>query len=132
MTVIIKCDPPSILPTGMVSVGVPVFGNVRPQLNEVAFIWTSELRGGRGLQWRGVVEGARVARGAAELTIRILDREPVCPLTNEMLAPHRDSLEATPLASLTRKLYRHALNKVAALDEAEARYLDGFFPGRGA
>jgi len=131
MSVIVKCDPPSISPTETVSVGVPVFGDMRPAPNEAAFVWTSERHGGRGLQWRGVIESVQLARGSAELTIRILDREPVRPLTNEMLAPHRDSLEATPLASLARKLYRHALNKVTELDAAEAQYLDEFFSGRG-
>jgi hypothetical protein len=44
-----------------------------------------------------------------------------------MLAAHQDAGPSTPDGSLSGKLYRHALDKVAELEPAETIFLESFF-----
>lgn len=95
----------------------------------IAYVWFSEKQGGCGLVWRAVVEhvvhlsGTRTAR----VSLRLLSKA-TRMLTITDLKPERDNSSTTPLSSLSKKLYKHALHKIAHLSADEDVFLLGYFP----
>jgi hypothetical protein len=129
MALIVKCPPPAIGFDRAFEVAVRPFGGVAPAKGDEVFVWTSEGARGQGLAIHGVVEAARVSlvNRKASLRIRVDALAEPGSLTFDELRPHRDSHEPGPLPKLARKLLRNTLDKVAALDADETRFLRACF-----
>lgn len=126
MALIVKCRPAGLNKDGICVVFAPAFGEVRPDVGEAAYLWFSETSGGQGLTYRGIVEA--VGDGTPlPLAVRIDGARLVRPLRKQDLAAHRENQGQEPLATLARKVYRHAHDKVADLDQDEVAFLDGHF-----
>jgi hypothetical protein len=131
MTFIIKCDP---FPVGAGQRGlasVKRYEGAAPEQGDQVFLWFAETAGGPGLAGRGLVHAVS-DDDPADIAIVIEAAAPARALTKAHLAPHRDASDGGPLASLARKLFRHSLNKVAALDAQEAAFLTEHWDGRPA
>lgn len=105
----------------------PYYGgqNIRP--GDVVFLWTSETRGGVGLWGRGTVVAYQPRKEKPVVTVRVDQLVNSGNFGLEQIAPHRDSTAETPIVGLARKLYKHSLNKVAYISDAEASVLQQRF-----
>ncbi|MGH6677645.1 MAG: hypothetical protein ACREDL_01585 [Bradyrhizobium sp.] len=128
--IIIKCDPPQIEPLNEFSVSVPPYKKCRPADGDEAFVWTSEDEGGTGLAFHGTLLSAASnggRGGAYTLRVRIEGYATEGAPSRAALRTHRDSEADGPMPKLARKLYTHALNKMACLQGDEIIYLRTFF-----
>lgn len=130
MAFIIKYDPFPIEAGQPALVRVKRYEGARPGPGDQVFLWFSETTRGAGLAGRGVIHAVS-DEDPADLAIVIEAGAPSRALAKAHLAPHRDESEG-PLAGLARKLFRHAHNKVAALDGEEAAFLTEHWAGRQA
>ena len=121
MGFIIKTAPQGIWPGAIITACErPLYGGKAISEGDEVFIWFDESRGGHGLTSRGTVE--TVSQGNDDklcLQIRISGSS----FGKDDLETYRDVGDGSPQAELARKLYFHAHNKIAALDEKEAALL---------
>lgn len=122
MAFIIKCDPFPLRAGGRRVITVKRYEGAAPAEGALAFLWFSETTGGDGLVGHGRVHAVG-EENPVDIALEIEAIAPSQVLNKASLIPHRDSDGNSPLASLARKLFRHALNKVAALDAQEASFL---------
>ena len=109
--------------TGTIRVSVKAINNFVPVLNDNAYIWFEENRGGNGLEFRG-----RISRVHSDQEFEVADLVAVhFPLRNEDLRPLRDTPDSHPLSSLSSKLYKYSHNGSREIDAAEAQFLDTRF-----
>ena len=99
------------------------------------FVFASENEGGPGLIASGVVTSARAIarkRGIARQTPRVSitirrTRLATRPLGRSELKLFSDWNDGRPETELNFKFYRQATNKIAAISDAAAAFLRGFF-----
>ncbi|NCQ25725.1 MAG: hypothetical protein GW798_14995 [Roseovarius sp.] len=103
------------------------YGGQNIRSDDLVYLWSSETRGGVGLWGRGTVVSVQPNTGKPVVTVRVDQRVNTNNFGLEQIAPHRDSTADTPIAGLARKLYKHSLNKVAYLSDAEAALLQQQF-----
>lgn len=129
MSVLIKCDTPAVGLDFTFEVAVRPFEDVAPLKGDEVFVWTSEATRGQGLAMRGTIEAVRVSKVNRKASLRVRVEAAAEPgtLMSRDLRPHRDSTAEGPLPKLARKLIKNTVNKVAALDADEARYLRSLF-----
>jgi len=131
MPILIKTS--SVPEVDLLTVTENAFGNPHLSPGTLAYVWISETAGGGGLSYRGIVEAVSTADGGKlSLEVRLAGPQPQRPLTTEVLAPYRDDDSDEPRASLSRKLYRHAHNKIVDLSPNEAAFTDSFFEAERA
>lgn len=122
MAFIIKCDPFPLQAGQPGLVSVKRYGGAALQQGDQVFLWFSETAGGLGLAGHGIVHAVS-DDDPADIAFLVDATEPARALSKSHLAPHRDTGGTGPLPSLSRKLFRHSLNKVAAIDAEEATFL---------
>ena len=127
MTVLFKVPPP-IDGGETVTIEAKPYGAVDLRQGDRVFLWWSEAQQGNGLagygECRSVVDlGDRLR---AEVSVTRLAPDGV-GFGRDQLRPHRDQGGASPEATLSKSLYRHAPNKVVQLSAAEEAFLDGMF-----
>ena len=122
MAFIIKCDPIPLRTGQPGLVSVKRYEGAALEQGDQVFLWFSETAGGRGLAGYGVVHAVG-DEDPADIAFVIEAAEPARALSKAHLAPHRDAGGDSPLSSLSRKLFRHSLNKVATVDAQEAAFL---------
>ena len=131
MAVIVKCPPVDLSTAQQFMAFSKPYGGVEPVAGDVAYVWFSESKGGNGLARRGRIVAVGDEKPLPLLiivdTAIVLER-----LDRSDLAPFRDSNDGSPLAGLSRKLYRDSLDKVAELTEIEVEFLEQRFglPGK--
>ena len=127
MSVVIKCDPVSPSPRGILRVTVPPYKGCTPHLSEIAFVWFSEMADGDGLTAVGEIIQVELEGKECSLALQIL-----------RYLPHRRSFglddirdyrndTTTTVGRLSGKLYKHSLNKVADLNGDEVQLLEEQF-----
>lgn len=102
---------------------------------DVVFVFASENEGGPGLLARGIVSCAKpagkkpgVARQTPRVSVMIKRTAPaIRPLGRSELKRFTDWKDGRPETELNFKLYRQATNKIAAVSDSTAAFLDGFF-----
>ena len=101
-----------------------LYGGGQIATGDEVFIWFSETQGGGGLAWRATVT-RRIAASNRKVSVVVglTEAAPLGALGIKELEPLRVSREADGLSGVSRKLYRHAHNKCAALTEVEAAEL---------
>ncbi|WP_394888445.1 hypothetical protein ACG873_24810 [Mesorhizobium sp. AaZ16] len=104
-----------------------MYGGDAISAGDTIFLWSSETRGGNGLWARATVLRRLPESGRIAIVARVDRVRPEARLMVEHLEPYRDSRGANPMIGLSRKLYGHAHNKIAALDDDEAAFLDSYF-----
>ena len=126
MAVIVKCDPFQVSLGQVATLTVPRYASAQPRAGDDVFLWFSETGGGQGLAYLGEVSSVRSEGKAVEMSViaRAIVRRRF-QLSN--LREHRDSLDSSEMSSLSKKLYRHSLNKVAELSPGEAMILRAAF-----
>lgn len=112
-----------------------MYGGKHVAVGDVVFVFASETSGGQGLVARGVVTAAqptpRIAGVARQtprvsLTIRVTARA-ARPLGRRDLKAFTDWNDGRPETELNFKFYRQATDKLCAVSDAAAAYLDVFF-----
>jgi hypothetical protein len=92
-----------------------------------AFVWFSGVN--QRLAWLAeVVRVGPLIDRRVTVLIRLTSPSASDAMTIAQLIPFRDIRDDSGLSGLSRKLYRHAHNKVAAVSEAEAVVLRQYFP----
>ena len=99
--------------------------DIRP--NQDCFVWFSEKHGGGGLAWHGRVHSVTDHLGKIQIEVDLIASIKKPALTVSNLAPFRDSSDETAMAGLSRKLYKHALNKICSLEPNELDLLLEYF-----
>ena len=127
MTFIIKCDPFPLRAGERRLVAVKRYDGATPAEGDPVFLWFSETTGGAGLAGRGVVHAVG-EEDPVDIAMVIEATAPARALNKAHLAPHRDSETNAPITGLARKLFRNALNKVAALEAQETAFLFEHWP----
>lgn len=125
MALIIKCNAINPGPDGTVQLEVDKIQSVEPVAGVVVYLWVSETKGGVGLTARGyIVESRKIRAGLIyEVNVQLDDVSVLRPLGNRDLKPYRNVIQATPIATLARKLYWHSHTKIAELDLDEEVFL---------
>lgn len=91
-----------------------------------AFIWFSGAES--RLAWQAVVVGVGpYANRSRAVRVRLTAASVSTAPSVSDLVPLRNVRDGSPMSELSRKLYKHALNKIAAISEPEAALLRGFF-----
>lgn len=129
MAFIIKCDPFPLRAGQPGLVSVKRYEGAALEQGDQVFLWFSETAGGLGLAGHGVVHAVS-DEDPADIAFLVEATEPGRPLSKANLAPHRDTGGDSPLSSLSRKLFRHSLNKVAAVDAEEVAFLADHWDAR--
>ena len=112
-----------------------MYGGRRIAPGDTIFVFASENEGGPGLIASGVVTSARAIarnRGIARQTPRVSitirrTRLATRPLGRSELKLFSDWNDGRPETELNFKFYRQATNKIAAISDAAAAFLRGFF-----
>ena len=112
-----------------------MYGGKRVAKDDAIFVFASENEGGPGLIASGVVTSARAIarnRGIARQTPRVSitirrTRLATRPLGRSELKLFSDWNDGRPETELNFKFYRQATNKIAAISDAAAAFLRGFF-----
>lgn len=104
----------------------PYYGGGAIKVGDEAFLWFSGTD--QGLAWYAeVLRVEPSSDGKIAVTVRLIARAIPDALALADLASVRDSLDGSALCELSRKFYRHAHDKVAALSEEEAAHLRRYF-----
>lgn len=119
MAIVIKCDPIPLHVGGRALLSAPLYKGAQPQAGDAVFIWFSETTGGSGLAAHGVIEAAS---DDGDIALTVHQTSPRRALDKRTLAPERDAPGS--LGGLAAKLYRNAHNKIAQLDDDEAKLAD--------
>ena len=102
------------------------YGGDGIKVGDEAFLWFSGTD--QRLAWSAEVIAVEPhSDGKIMVTVRLIAPSMPDTLTLEDLASVRDNRDGSTLSELSRKLYRHAHDKVAALSEDEAALLRGHF-----
>ena len=112
-----------------------MYGGKRIAEGDTVFVFASENEGGQGLVSRGIVSSAQAVakkRGIARQTPRVsitIGRAVLArrPLGRSKLKLFTDWNDGRPETELNFKFYRQATNKIVALSDATAAFLDRFF-----
>ena len=112
-----------------------MYGGKRVAKDDAIFVFASENEGGPGLIASGVVTSARAIarkRGIARQTPRVSitirrTRLATRPLGRSELKLFSDWNDGRPETELNFKFSRQATNKIAAISDAAAAFLRGFF-----
>ena len=112
-----------------------MYGGKRVAKDDAIFVFASENEGGPGLIASGVVTSARAIarkRGIARQTPRVSitirrTRLATRPLGRSELKLFSDWNDGRPETEFNFKFYRQATNKIAAISDAAAAFLRGFF-----
>ena len=112
-----------------------MYGGKHIARGDTIFVFASENEGGQGLVARGAVTSAAPVakkRGVARQTPRVsvtIRRTALAkrPLGRGDLKPFTDWEDGAPATELNFKFYRQATNKIAAISDAAAAFLRGFF-----
>lgn len=112
-----------------------MYGGKHVAVGDVIYLFASENEGGTGLVARGVVTAAEATPrrpGVERQTPRVsitVQRTAMAkqPLGRAQLKPFADWGDGRPQTELNFKFYRQATNKIVALSEATAAFLDVFF-----
>ena len=112
-----------------------MYGGRKIGHGDVVFVFASENEGGSGLIARGVVTSAEALpkkRGVARQTPRVSisvrrTRLARRRLGRSELKPFADWDDGRPETELNFKFYRQATNKIAALSDKTAAFLNGLF-----
>lgn len=123
MAFIIKSDPQPLSTGQRILVSVKRYKAASPAAGDEVFLWHSGTAGGTGLAARGLID-AISNDNPIDLAITVTDIASRPCFGVEDLKAHRDLDDGAPIAGLAKTLYRHSLNKVAALSEDEAALLD--------
>ncbi|WP_406851792.1 hypothetical protein WEU32_10055 [Brevundimonas sp. BH3] len=118
MAIVIICDPITLHVGGRSLLSAPLYKGAQPRAGDAVFIWFSETAGGIGLAAHGIVEAAS---DDGDIALTIHQTSPLRAFDKRMLAPERDAPGS--LDGLAAKLYRNAHNKIAQLDDDEAKLL---------
>ena len=112
-----------------------MYGGKHIAKGDTIYVFASENEGGPGLIASGVVTSARAIarkRGIARQTPRVSitirrTRLATRPLGRSELKLFSDWNDGRPETELNFKFYRQATNKIAAISDAAAAFLRGFF-----
>ena len=112
-----------------------MYGGKHIAPGDTLFLFASETEGGRGLVARAVVtatEATAKAHGVARQTPRVsiavrCVARAKRPLGRSELIRFTDWRDGRPETELTFKFYRQATNKIVAVSDGTAAFLDGFF-----
>jgi hypothetical protein len=112
-----------------------MYGGKHIAEGDTVFIFASENEGGRGLIARGIIsftEAIEKKSGIARQTPRVsiaINRTALAkrPLGRSELKRFTDWKDSRPETELNFKFYRQATNKIAAISDATAAFLDQFF-----
>ncbi len=110
-----------------------MYGGKHIAPGDTAYLLASETQGGTGLIARATVTAAvpvpprpGIPRQTPRVTVTVqVTARPRHPLGRTDLKPRTGN---QPGAELNFKFYRQATNKIAAISDTEAAFLDGFFP----
>lgn len=128
MPFIAKTAPLDVGPDDLVRIEEkPFYGGKNIRSGDLIYLWSSETRDGVGLWGLGEVVSVQPSREKPVVIVRVGQRVNSGSFGLEQIAPHRDSTADTPIVGLARKLYKHSLNKVAYLSDAEADVLQRRF-----
>lgn len=112
-----------------------MYGGKHIAVGDTAFIFASEIEGGRGLVARGeVIHAEAIARmpGIDRQTPRVsitIRRTATAkrPLKRAELRQFKDWDHGRPETELNFKFYRQATNKIIGISDELAAFLDGYF-----
>lgn len=112
-----------------------MYGGKHIAPGDTLFVFASETEGGRGLVARAVVTAAEAtakAHGVARQTPRVsiavrCTARAKRPLGRSELKGFTDRHDGRPETELTFKFYRQTTNKIVAVSDRTAAFLDGFF-----
>jgi hypothetical protein len=106
----------------------PMYGGRDIKVGSETFVWFSETDGGgRGLAWHALVAKAqRMTNGRIRLTLRLASKA-TSVLGIAQLSPFRNISDGSAQAELSRKLYYHSHNKIAAVTASERAFLISHF-----
>jgi len=104
-----------------------MYGGDAIRAGDVVFLWASETQGGEGLWARGTVLRRLPDRQRVTIETSIDRRRTGEQFSTRHLEPYRNATGTDPLIGLSRKLYRHAHNKIARLSDDEASLLGRYF-----
>ncbi len=112
-----------------------MYGGKRIATGDVIYLFASENEGGVGLVARGVVTSAEamprkpgIERQTPRVSITVKRAALVKRrLGRAELKPFADWNDGRPETELNFKFYRQATNKIVALGDRAARFLDAFF-----
>ena len=112
-----------------------MYGGKHIAPGDTLFLFASETEGGRGLVARAVVtatEATAKAHGVARQTPRVsiavrCVARAKRPLGRSELKRFTDWRDGRPETELTFKFYRQATNKIVAVSDGTAAFLDGLF-----
>jgi hypothetical protein len=112
-----------------------MYGGKSIAKGDKVFVFASENEGGQGLIARGIVASAEaIAKkaGIARQTPRVsvvVNRTALAkrPLGRNQLKRHIHWKDGQPETELNFKFYRQATNKIAAVSDETAAFLDNFF-----
>lgn len=117
-----------------------MYGGRRIAAGDTIYLFASGDGGGRGLVARGIVTSAApvakragVARQTPRVSIQVRRSAPAArPLGRGALRAYDDWKDGRPETELNFKFYRQATDKIAALSDEAAGFLEGFFqPSQG-
>lgn len=127
MTFLFKA-PPAPVEGGTVSVSAKAYRGAQPTSGDRVFLWWTEDRGGRGLSGVGRCLSVHHTQGLVQATVELIAlHESGVGFGKAQVAPFRDVESDRPEATLSKKLFRQAHNKVVALTPDEEAFLDSYF-----
>lgn len=113
---------------GSVIVAAKPYRRALPEPGERIFLWWTEDADGRGLSGFGECIAVATPPGLVQATVRVGALDPTgVGFGKAQLAPLRDTESDAPEATLSKKLFRQAHNKVIALTSEEEAFLDTHF-----
>lgn len=128
MSLIAKCPPFPLVEGAERLLELPAYGAAQPSPGDTLYLWFAETAGGEGLAGRAQI--AAVRAGKPLVVGIIVDKVGAGrPLSKADLKPWRDASEPDPRAGLAAKLYRHSLNRIAALEPSEVALLEAHLAG---
>jgi len=126
MPYVLKADIQEAEPGDNLTTTVPaMYGGADAKRGDEIFIWSSNQMA-TGLAYRGILLAKRKSGAQFQVTVK-LNQMVTGHLNNGDLVDFRDSLAQDGISGISRKLFRHSHNKLAALSEVEATFLSQYF-----
>lgn len=122
MTVLFKL-PPVERDRNLLMLEAKPYGSVAIARGDRVFLWWSEAQRGAGLVGHGLCNEADFEGSYWRVAVEVID-DGFRGFGTADLAKWRNSFADLPEATLAAKLYRHSLNKVVAISDTEAAFLD--------
>ncbi len=127
MTVLFKVPP--VEPNGdLLTLEAKPYGVVTLTRGDRVFLWWSETQGGAGLVGHGLCHEARFDGIVWRAAVEVID-DRFRGFGKANLANWRNAGCAIPPGTLSAKLYRNSHNKVVAITELEAAFLNEVLEG---